>query len=168
MNGARETGHLADRAALRVEGRRRGEVTGPRHGRAQRTEHDRQLIERPGLLGEPDLPGEHRAPGVVIPQRAGGRLREPAPAEFFRPGHAGVVEGAQRAAQCRCRGGQPVGDHHGQAGQHQVRGVRGVGGGWDGPDGTGDFEQVAGACQPPGEQGRHPRGEVGLAGQAGR
>ena len=35
----------------------------------------------PAVTGEPDLPDEHRAPGVVVPQGAGGRLGQPAPAE---------------------------------------------------------------------------------------
>jgi len=103
--GGARPGHLADRVGLRVEGRGRREVTAPRHGGAERTQHDGQLIERARLPGDPDLPDEHRMPGVIVPQRAGGRLREPAPPEFFRLGHVGVVEGAQRAAQRRRRGG---------------------------------------------------------------
>ena len=37
----------------------------------------------PAVAGELDLPDQHRAPGVVVPQRAGGRLGQPAPAEGF-------------------------------------------------------------------------------------
>jgi len=65
--GGAALGCLADRIGLRYQSSGRGEITGPRHGRAQRAQRDRQLVERTGTTGELDLPGEHRAPGVIVP-----------------------------------------------------------------------------------------------------
>src|SRR5262249_41634957 len=44
----------------------RGEVATPHHGRAQRAQHDRQLVQRPGVMSEPDLPHEHGTPGGPV------------------------------------------------------------------------------------------------------
>ena len=83
--GGARPGRRADRVGLGDQGRGGREVTAGRDGRAQGVQHDRQLVEHAGRTGEPDLPDEQRAPGVVVPQRAGGRLGQPAPAGGLPP-----------------------------------------------------------------------------------
>ena len=153
---------------LRDQGSGRREVTAPGHGGAERAQQERQPLERAGVTGEPELPDEHRVPGVVVPQRAGRGLSQPAPPEFVLDGGLPAGEGADDPAQRRGRGGRPVGDHQREAVQDQVDRPRGAA--WSWTDGraradAGDLEQIAGAGQLPGEQGRHPGGQVGLAGQ---
>ena len=164
--GGAASGCLADRIGLRDQRRGRGEVAAPRRGRAQRVQHDRQLVQRPGVPGEPDLPHEHRAPGVIVPQGAGGGLGVPAPPQSLRRGDAWAGEGAHHVPQRRCGGGGPVGDQQGQAVQDQVGRARRIRRRRQRPGGAGDLQQIAGAGQAPGEHRRHPRGQVGLPGQS--
>jgi hypothetical protein len=131
----------------------------PLHAAAvPRAQHDRQLVQRPGVPGEPDLPGEHRAPGVIVPQGAGGGLGEPAPPQCFRRGDAWAGEGAHHVPQRRCGSGGPVGDQPGQAVQDQVSRPRRKRRRGQRPCRAGDLQQIACAGQAPGEQRRHPRG----------
>ena len=158
-------GRLADRVGLGAQGRGGREVAAPRGGYSQGAQHDRQLVERTGVAGEPDLPGEHRAPGVVVPQRADGRLSHPAPAEGFLRRDVSADEGAHRSLQRRPRSGRPVRHDQRQAVQHQVDRPHRPRGRGKGPGGAADLEQVAGARQMSGEQCRHPCPQVGFTGQ---
>jgi hypothetical protein len=126
VNGAPRPGRLADRIGLRDQRGGRREVATPRDGRAQRAQHDRHLVERAGVTGEPDLPDQHRAPGVVIPLDAGGRLSEPAPPAFLGRGDVSAGEGAHGPPQHPRRGGRPVGDHQREAVQDQIDRTRRV------------------------------------------
>ncbi len=156
-------GRLANRVGLRDQSLGRREVTAPGHGRAERAQQERQPLQRAGLPGEPELPGQHRAPRVVVPQRAGGALSQPAPAKFLPRGDVRAGEGVNGLPQGGGRGGRPVGDHQRQAVQDQVDRPRRPGlVRREGAGGAGDLEQITGAGQPPGEQRRHPGGQVGL------
>ena len=81
---------------------------------AQGGQVDRELVERADVTSELDLPQQHRAPRYVVPQGAGGRLRQPAPPEFLFGGDAVAGKEVSDLAQGRCRGGGSVRDQHGE------------------------------------------------------
>ena len=156
------SGHLGDGVGLRDQGRGRREVTSPCVAHGQRDQTGRQLLERASVTGELDLPRDDRAPGIFVPQHGGG---DPAPPESLFPGDVSRGEGVHCLPQRRNRGGGTVGDQPRQAVEEQVDRAGRVPGRGEGPGGAGDLEHIAGACQMPGERGRAPRGQVGLAGQ---
>ena len=80
-------------------------------------------------------------------------------------GMSALAKAPHRLPQRRRRGGRPVGDQQGKAVQQQVERARRAVRRGEGLGGAADLLQVAGARQTPGEHRRHPRGQVGVAGQ---
>jgi hypothetical protein len=68
--------------------------------------------------------------------------------------------------QHRRGGGRPVGDQQRQAVEQQVDQTRRRRRAGQGLGGAGDLQQITGARETPGEQGRHPRAHISLARQA--
>jgi hypothetical protein len=158
-------GRLAGRIGLRDQQRRRSEVATPRGVGAQCAQIDGQLVQRAAGPGEPDLLHEQRPPEVVVPQRAGGRLGHPAPPESVLHGDVGAGEYARGLPQRPGRCGWPVDDQPGQAVQDQIDRAKRVAARRECPGCPGYLVQIARSRQSSGEQGRHPRAEVGLARQ---
>ena len=141
-------GHLADRIALRDQGIGPREVTAPRVIDGERAQIDRQLFERADGPGQLDLPDQDRALGVLVPQRAGGRLGHRAQPEPVLHGDVFAGKGAHRLPQRRGRGGRAVGDQQGKAVQQQVERAGGLFRRGKGLGGAADLQQVG--RRPPG------------------
>ena len=162
---AARPGRLADRIALRDQGNGRREVTPPRIVDGERDQVDRQLVERADAPGQLDLPEQDRALAILVPERDGGPLGHRAELE---PVVGGDVSLAKALTACRSAGAAAAGPSvtsRAKPSSSRSRGRCGLFRRGEGLGGAGDLQHVAGARQAPGERRRHPRGQVGVAGQ---
>ena len=125
-------------------------------------EGDREHGERAGLAGHLNVAvGEH-GPGLV-PELEGGVAGEPEPTGLLLPGDLLAQEPGQRPLQHRRARGVSLHDHQGPAIQQQVGRARGPLRSEGRACALRDLQRTAAGGEPPGEQCRRERVEVGLA-----
>src|SRR4051795_6950139 len=106
--------------------------------------------------------GEH-LPALVTPYESGDVAGDPAPAQTFLPGDVVAAEVAQRPLEHRGPRSVPLGDHHCQAVQEQIRRAWWLRGRRHGPRRLGNFQHTAAVGEATYEDRGPQRVQVGLA-----
>jgi hypothetical protein len=158
---------LGDAVGLGDQQRRLAELSTEHERLRHHVDADREDSQRAGLARKLNPPRRNGKARLVIPHHHGCGGREPPPAKNLLGRDAGAGEACRRPFEDGRRRGAPVAERPREPLEQEIRRARGTGPAQRGQSFARDVVQAARARQPPGEQRRAPRVEVGLTGELG-